>query len=223
MNKYDLPLEEKVNPRHTALLVIDCQNDFLSPEGFVAKKRGKEELVFVENGVKTLASFIDQARKAGVLIIFVQAIYDRVFVSDIWLSIANTEEICLEGSWGADFYKGLEPYPTEIVVKKHRYSAFIGTDLDQILRSRRIKTLILAGVATNICVESTARDGFMLDYHIVFAKDCTATYVYMHNLHNSTLENIRTHFGIVVNSKEVVKAWRGRTQQLGVIPEPGRK
>ncbi len=93
------------------------------------------------------------------------------------------------------------------MVKKHRYSAFVDTDLDLVLRSLGVKTLIMTGVATNVCVESTARDGCFHDYYVVFLSDCTAT-----NdgpaAQEATLENMRRHFGVVASADEVVAAWQ---------------
>jgi len=90
-------------------------------------------------------------------------------------------------------------------VIKHRYSAFINTRLDSVLRTYKTKNLILTGVGTNVCVESTARDGFMMDYNIVFTSDCTAAG--SPSLHASTLENMRLHFGTVASAEEIIAAW----------------
>ena len=117
----------------------------------------------------------------------------------------NAQLICLEGSWGAEFYR-VEPEAGEPVVIKHRYSAFVDTDLELILRSRGIKTLVLCGVASNVCVESTARDGYMRDYYIVLVDDCSAAYDPAK--HAATLSNIAHHFGVVVTADEVIDAWQ---------------
>jgi len=101
--------------------------------------------------------------------------------------------------------------PGECIVTKHRYSGFINTDLDLILRAQGIQTLIMTGTATNVCVESTARDGFMLDYYIVFLGDCTGTGD--RNLHEATLQNISGAFGVVCNSTDVSAHW-------ATVPEP---
>lgn len=78
-----------------------------------------------------------------------------------------------ERGLGGDFYH-VKPRPDDVVVTKHHYGAFEGTDL--ILRSRRIRAVIMAVVATNVCVETTARQAFVRDYYVVFSSDCTATY-----------------------------------------------
>ena len=113
--------------------------------------------------------------------------------------------VCERNSWGADFYGGIKPLPGEVVVKKHRFSAFIETDLDLILRSKGIRTLIMSGVSTSVCVESTTRDGFMKDYYIVFLKNCTAEI--SEDLHNNTLKIVDLFFGEVVDSSDVLKCW----------------
>ncbi len=165
-----------------------------------------------------LVNLIDRAREVGLPIIYIQAIYaseNNWYLSDVYLEQAkrrgetrNIEidyPVCEKGSWGADYYTGIKPLPEEAVVQKHRWSAFVDTELDTILRSKGIRTLIMSGVATNVCVESTARDGFMKDYYIVFLKDCTAAY--SEELHNNTLVNIDLFFGEVVNSSNVTRCW----------------
>ena len=141
--------------------------------------------------------------------IFIQAIYNNRYLGGPFkekdLRAGLKAERCIEGSWGAEFYK-IEPLPGERIVKKHRYSAFAGTELGEVLQEKGIKSLILTGVTTNVCVESTARDAFMRDYYVVFLKDCTATY--NREIHESTLRNIDRHFGVVAGSGDVVAIWR---------------
>ena len=117
----------------------------------------------------------------------------------------NSQMICLEGSWGADFYR-VEPEAGEPIVIKHRYSAFVDTDLELILHSRGIKSVILTGVATNVCVESTARDAYMRDYYVTFVDDCSAAYDPAK--HAATLINMADHFGVVTTADEVMEAWQ---------------
>ena len=108
------------------------------------------------------------------------------------------------------------PSRNEPIVNKQRYSAFWGTRLDSILRTLKRETLILAGVATNVCVESTARDGVFLDYHVVFLSDCTASGDGP-AADEATLENMRRHFGRVATAAEVVACW----QRVAVGAAPG--
>lgn len=210
-------LESKVAPSHAALVIIDMQNDFCSSGGMMDKEGMDVKLI--QGMAPGLADFIGHARKAGLPIIYVQAIYaseNNWYLSDVWLEQMKRAgrgkhveyPVCEEGSWNADFYKGIEPLPGDIVIQKHRYSAFVNTPLDTVLRSKGIRTLIMTGVATNVCVESTARDGFMRDYYIVFVKDCAATT--SEELHNNTLKNIARCFGEVVDSSDIVNCWERR-------------
>jgi ureidoacrylate peracid hydrolase len=111
---------------------------------------------------------------------------------------------CLTGSWGAAFY-GIDARAGEEIVVKHRYSGFHNTNLDLVLRSRGIQTVILTGVATNVCVESTARDVYMHDYYLVFSRDCTATM--SEAAHEATLSNMDQFFGQVASLEEIMRAW----------------
>ena len=205
-------LEEKVKPSHTALIVVDVQNDFCA-EGGMMHREGMD-LGMAQKMVPRLVKLIEKARKLGVTIIYIQNIYNsesNAYLSDVWLEQARRRRkdsyvsypVCARDSWNGAFYEGIKPLPGEIIVNKHRFSAFQDTDLDLILRSKGIRTLIMTGIATNVCVETTSRVGFMKDYYIVFLGDCTATYT--DEMHNGTLKNIDLFFGQVVNSTDLYK------------------
>lgn len=202
-------LDEKLAPGHAAVLVVDVQNDFCADQGVFGK--AGNDLSMVQAMVPRLEHLIAGARQAGVPVVFIQAIYDAVYLPPVWYerNVRLSFEVprCLSGSWGADFYR-VAPLPGETVVVKHRYSGFVGTELDLILRSRRIQSVIMTGVATNICVESTARDAFMRDYYVVFVDDCSATY--LKEQHEGTLTNIELGFGVVTNSVAVLSIWESR-------------
>src|ERR1700730_7523100 len=87
-----------------------------------------------------------------------------------------TRPVCVANSWGADFFADVRPLATEAIVTKHRYSAFHNTDLETILRANGIRTVVLSGCATNVCVETSAREAFLRDYYVVIAEDGTAGY-----------------------------------------------
>ena len=205
-------LEEKVDLRHTALIVVDVQNDFCA-DGGVFHKLGCD-VTAVQEMVVRLAGFLEQARSTRTLLVFVQGTYDDVYLSPVTVErrMARNENVplCISGSWGWEFYQ-ISPLPSEPVVRKHRYSAFVNTDLELILRSRGIKTLVICGVATNVCIESTVRDGYMRDYYVVLLEDCTANYDI--DLHKTTLRNVDKYFGQVCGSADVIKAWK-RTGHL---------
>ena len=199
---------ERIDPRTTALLTVDVQNDFCAEGGFF-DHRGFD-LTGIHGAVDHLVGFLPAVRAVGVPPVFVRAHYDREYWSDamrerVRRNLGEDEEHCRSGTWGAEFFR-VGPEPGEEVVTKHRYSGFIGTGLDDLLRGRGIENLLLAGITSNVCVESTARDGFMLDYHIVFLEDCTAAPD--PDSHRATLVNIRRFFGIVATTGDVTAIWR---------------
>jgi ureidoacrylate peracid hydrolase len=100
-------------------------------------------------------------------------------------------------------------------VTKHRFGAFESTDLDLVLRSQGIRTVIMTGIATNVCVETTARQAFLKDFYVVFTSDCTATY--SQRAHDGTLENIDHNFGQVVTSDEIAACWQPTAVKLRVV------
>lgn len=210
-------LAEKVDPRWAALAVIDYQNDFCDPRGAFAKT-GFDPAP-VRAIAPALRALVRAARGARVPLIWVQNAYTygtNWYLSDVTLEQARrkwrgryiTVPVCAAGSWGTELYGGLRIRPEDAVVTKHRFNAMVDTDLDLILRSRRFRTLIAAGILTNICVESTVRDAFFKDYYPVVPRDCVATYEKAQ--HEAALANIDTFFGQVTTSADIVAAWRGR-------------
>jgi ureidoacrylate peracid hydrolase len=208
---------ERVDPATTRFLVIDVQNDFCAQGGWFDKHGN--DLRLIHEAVERLAGFIDVARQAGVPPIFVRAIYDEIYLSPPMLERHARTGLdtahCRTGTWGAEFFR-VAPKQGELVINKHRYSAFKDTELNALLRAQRVENLIVAGITSNVCVESTARDAYMLDYHIVFLGDGSATY--QAEAHEATLANIRRAFGIVANISEVTEAWRS----LGALPSEER-
>jgi ureidoacrylate peracid hydrolase len=206
----------RVAPETTRLLIVDVQNDFLADGGWFANHG--HDLAPMRRAVDNLDGFVAVARAAGVRPIFIRAIYDEKWLSKPMLERHARTGLdthhCQEGTWGAEFYL-LRPRPDDDVITKHRYSAFIGTELDPLLRAQGVENLIIAGVTTNVCVESTARDGYMLDYHIVLVEDCTASY--SEEPHRATLANIRRAFGQVATAEQVTAVWR----TAGLLPTAG--
>ena len=93
-----------------------------------------------------------------------------------------------------------------MIVTKHRYSAFIGTDLDMLLRARDVKSLLVTGVGTGMCVFHTLTVGFMLDYYITLVEDCCAT-TYGLEVHNEAVAQAQKHYGRVAGSKKIIEIW----------------
>ena len=217
-------LAEKASPQNAVLLVIDMQNDFCSPDG-VFEKMGYD-IGMIQEMVPRLTNLIKEARLAKVPIIFVKSSYTTSpnwFLSEVWFEHKNRRQAGLyskkealkPGTWGWEIINGLDVRPDEdAFVIKHRYNAFYSTDLDLILRSRGIQSIIFTGMATNVCVESTARDAFFRDYYVVFTSDCTATYE--RQMHYPTLQNIEKYFGLVVESKDIIQCWKPLQKEIEV-------
>ena len=202
-------LTERIRNTKTALIVVDVQNDFCHSQGAISKRN--VDLSNVRNKVvPALISFIAKCREAQMPVVFVKTVHSDWTNSPSWLGrmggTVSKIPICAAGTHGAEFY-GVEPTPGDFIVTKHRYSGFVGTDLNLVLRSKGIETVLLTGVATNVCVETTARDAFNLDYHVIFVEDCCGAY--SPEEHAATLNNISKYFGIVADSKTIVGIMEG--------------
>ena len=204
-------LAEKVHPSRVALVIIDMQNDLLHPEGKAAVDGGRD-VGPAWDIVPALQNLLAKAREHDALVIHVQAttLPKQLSGSGPWLDARSratfsTADICVDGSWGQETIEELAPIEAEPIVKKYRYSAFPGTSLDLILRSNRIETVIAAGVSTNACVESTAREAFSHDYYVVYPSDCVASW--SQHLHEATLESAAHRYAVVCESAEIVKEW----------------
>ena len=199
-------LEQKVLPAHAALLVVDVQNDFVADGGFFDQIGA--DVKTIQKTIPPLLQLIDCAREAGVLVIFIQAIYDPQYLSSPMrerdLRVGRQMPRCLTGSWGADFHV-IAPRPNEPVVIKHRYSAFANSELDDLLKRHGIRSLLLAGVSTDTCVESTGRDAYFIDYYVTLIADCCAGGVERDHL--VALERFERDYGAVVNSVDIIEAW----------------
>jgi len=204
--------KERWDPRWAALLVVDVQNDFVSSKGSAAK-RG-EDVSAAQAAVPMLIRLIDEARRVGLTVVYIKTTHSEWTDTPSWIyrkSQQSALDTCREGTWGAEFYEGISPLPSERIVIKHRYSAFINTDLNTVLKAKGIESVLVTGVATNVCVETTARDAYMFDYYVTMVEDCAAAY--NPKLHESTLENIRCHFGLVATSEEIMETWKGLQQK----------
>lgn len=222
-------LEELVNPEYTALLLIDIQNDFCSPGGYF-DKMGIDVSV-LQQVPSRLRPVLEAARHHGVLVVHIQhTCYPRRMAeSGAWLrqiynqrfadrqrlveakGLRKVEEsaelllgFTLEGTWGWQEVPEIAPEPGEVIIKKHRSSAFIGTDLDMILRTNGIKSVVSAGFITEGCVESTARDAVFFDYYSVVLRDCVATPT--RQIHDAALL-VMSYRLDVVDSSKVMKVW----------------
>ena len=197
-----LTFEDKIDPALAALIVVDVQNYYCHPEG-PAKW---DDPARCREAVANIHRLIEAARRAGVPVIYLRNWHEDCTDSEAWATRGGRSTAGLRAStWEADWYE-VQPAPGEPVVNKHRYSGFAGTRLEAILHTLGRSSLIMAGVASNVCVESTARDAVFHDYHVVFTSDATAT-PNGETLHQATLDNMRLHFGIVSSTDQVLDAW----------------
>lgn len=195
--------------RPTALLVVDMQNDFCHANGAFAR-RGIRLAPAVDGVVSNLRALVAAAHDTGTPVIFACMENGPWTDSPAWLDRVkvgpSAQELptCAAGSWGVGFY-GIAPAPQDRVIIKHRYSAFVDTSLEVCLRALEIRTLIVTGVVTNVCVESTARDAFMRDYWTITVSDCCAGNTQAE--HDAALHNLHRYFGGTATSAEIMQEW----------------
>lgn len=203
------------NPSKAALVVVDVQNDFCHEKGAFGTHK-KSDLTHVQTAVAALRAFIDEWRGRGLPVIFIQTIHSPWTDSPSWLQRmegkAKDMTICPPGSWGSEFYR-VCPQENDCVVVKHRYSAFFETNLDLILRSRGIEHLLIAGVATNVCVETTVGDAFNRNYNVVLIENCCGAFE--RGEHEAAVHNVGRYFGRVADSNTVLRALKGDTPPGG--------
>jgi len=208
-------LSEKLTPAHTALIVVDVQNDFCAPGGTMDQE-GLD--VSAPRAVAArLPGLLEAARTAGALPVFVRNVYSTPtnhYLSPAWLEQAERRRegsytvrpICAPDSWNNDFYGDVRPLDDEPIVTKHRFDAFLNTDLETVLSANGIRTVVVTGVATNVCVETTVRSAFLRDYYVVVPGDACATF--SQDEHEASLRTIDKYFGQVVGLDDVVAVWR---------------
>jgi ureidoacrylate peracid hydrolase len=203
-------LKDIVKPEHTALIIVDMQKDFCV-EGFRCVEAGRD-IRSVQRIIPTLCQLLNAARQKEVLVIHVcwLTLPDHLSDSGPWLaqrrrSTYSSEFVAIEGTEGGEVIEELAPVKGEVIILKHRYSGFTSTNLDLVLRSNSIRSLIITGLSTNICVESTLRDAVELDYYVVLPKDCTASW--SEKLYESTLENVKHRFGHVCTLIDILHIW----------------
>jgi ureidoacrylate peracid hydrolase len=201
-------LEEKVDPRHCAVIMIDMQKDFTA-EGFWWDKLGQLEDDPIKNLPERLRGFLDVARSHGIPIVHVNACYDPQYLNDPMRErmyrLGIDLEACQSGTAGIEPHEGLEPQAGEPVVVKHRYDGFYDTELDMRLRSAAIKSLIVTGVAVHGCVDSTIRHAYFSGYYVVLVDDLTGGA--NADAHRITVDSVNLMFGITAHSDEVLDAW----------------
>jgi ureidoacrylate peracid hydrolase len=189
-------LKWQINMDHTAVLVIDMVNDFLTDGGKMVLPGGSVI-------VPRQKAVIKAARSANLPIFYINDAHRPGFKATD-REFKKRGEHCIEGSWGAAVIDDLTPRPEDILVTKRRFSGFFNTDLDLTLKDADVDTLIFMGVVTNICVRSTVHDAFFHGYSVIVAEDCVAATGPREQ--ESSLYDIATHFGEIADSEAIIKA-----------------
>ena len=218
----------RVSADETAVVVIDMQNAYASERGYV--DLAGFDIAGAAGTIGKIAAVLDAARGAGVPVIYLQNGWDPDYVeaglpgkSPNWHKSNalnhmrhNPElagQLLARGGWDYALVDALAPQAGDIQLHKTRYSAFFNSQLDSVLRARGIKTIIFVGIATNVCVESTLRDGFHLEYFGVMLEDAT------HHLgppamQDATVYNVEKFFGWVSTTADFCGSF-------GQIADPG--
>ncbi len=216
-----------LKPEQSALIVIDMQNAYASPGGYL--DLAGFDVSATRPVIENIKTAVSAAREAGMTIIWFQNGWDDRYVeaggpgspnyykSNALKTMRKRPELqgtlLAKGGWDYELVAELTPQPDDIVLPKSRYSGFFNTPLDSILRSRGIRHLIFTGIATNVCVESTLRDGFFLEYFGVVLEDAT------HQAgpafaQQAALFNIETFFGWVSDVSTFCQALQPTTTHL---------
>jgi len=162
---------DRIDPSTTALIVVDMENDFVAPGAPLEQPAGRAMLPQLqralaccrENGIPVI--YTTHAHRAGG--------YDQGLL--VHAPSIGRGEALVDGSPGVAIFPEVAPCDGEIVISKHRFSAFYGTDLEIILRGLGVNTLVITGATTENCCHATARDAFFRDFQVVFLADATAT------------------------------------------------
>ncbi|UCD32450.1 MAG: isochorismatase family protein [Desulfobacterales bacterium] len=172
-------------PDRCALLVIDMQHYFLSMAAPI---------------LENVLSIIDVCRSKGIWTIFTQHGHKNVATEDGMLA-QWWGDLIEYGSKNWELINLLKPSARDRIINKNQYSAFHGTGLDESLRSRNIEELIITGVMTNCCCETTARDAFVKDFRVFFISDATATV--NDELHLASLKNLAFGFSYIISTQQL--------------------
>ena len=205
----------------TALIVVDMQNAFASPGGMLDLAG-----IDVRPAGEVIANarmVIEAARRGGLPVVYLTIGYPQDLSTAGGADSPNPQKelaLCLMrqrpelrgklltfGTWDFQIVNELAPQPSDTVIVKSRYSGFHGTALDSYLRGRGIRNLLFVGIASNVCVESTIRDAYFLEYWPIMIEDATMP-AGSSDVHKATVFNVETFFGWVTTSEEVTTALR---------------
>ncbi len=200
------PAFASLSPKRTALVVVDLQNGFMAP-GQPAEMPTARAIV---PNVNRLAA---ATRAAGGTVVWIKNTYDAeaAMTWSVWRGHFATgewgqrmEQAFTPGDPGYEIYGDLDVQPDDLVIPKRRFSALVqgSSTLDTVLRQKGIDTLVIVGTATNVCCESTIRDGMMMNYKCIMVSDANACRT--DEEHNATLATVAILFGDVRPTDEVI-------------------
>lgn len=207
-------LEEMIDPARTAVLSVDIQNDFCHPAGHFARY-GKDLSITAER-LPTMVGFVRECQTLGIPVIFIRQITlpDGQSDSPAWLRFKTRDgkdpDYTVPGTFGWEFVEGLEPGAHDTVVEKTRPCAFLDTHLERVLRSRGIETVVVIGVNTEGCVESTVRSASYRDYYTVVVEDAVGSP--NRERHEASLGLYRARYPIHT-AEEILAVWRRRARR----------
>jgi ureidoacrylate peracid hydrolase len=202
----------------SALIVVDVQNAFASKKGML--DLAGLDISDAPRVVQAVKEVVDSARQAGLPIVYLQMGYQPDLSDgggpespnwhkELGIRMMNCQpelkgKLVTVGSWDFDIVDEIKPKPDDLVIVKTRYSGFARTPLDEELRKRGIRYLFFTGIATNVCVESTLRDAFFLDYWPILIAD--AAMGSQPQMHEATLHNVEAFFGWTIPAAEFMQA-----------------
>lgn len=195
---------EAFAPSSTAVVIVDVQNDFCAPGGRFAQFG--LDMTAARAVPPRLQAIIRAARRSAIPVFYVKTEGTPDMISEAWIRHFGPEGLthCLAGSWGADFFE-LDESDADYIISKARYSPFIGTALEQRLRTLNRTHVVVGGVATNVCVETTVRDAFNRDFDVTVVSDGCAAYSPAE--HAASLEAMGRYFASVRPLAEILEAW----------------
>lgn len=207
----------KIDPRRTALAIIDIQRDFCSADGALALLGS--DVSPCAAAADRIAEFLPRVRNHIPLLAFFRLVYDPSCLSDAQrerLLRDGRPVICSPDSSGSDLF--ISPGPGDRVFTKHRYSAFSNEQFCHALHADSIDTVAVSGVDTHICVENTVRQGHDLGYRMIVLSDLVATRRSEFSRHENALTLSERYFGLVIESEQFLNLLTARRPTVPSLP-----
>ena len=220
------PEPVELDPGSTALICVDMQNAFVSKGGMF--DLAGFDISKAPDVIRVHQRLLPACRRAGIKVIYLVIAFRRdlrdagdpnspAYHKELALRMMRARpelagKLLIDGGWDAAIVEGLEPEPGDLVIRKTRYSGFCRTDLEATLRAGGFRHLLFTGVATNVCVESTARDAHFADFWPILIEDAMTNSGPAFN-QQATLWNFEHVLGWVTDSQSVIDALHVRTKE----------